>query len=898
MKDVLISSTTSSSDNLFALKSLTTECILSSNEISYSLKSLIDTEAADYSFIDELIAQNVCDHLQIESLSLIKLKSIRKFDDHYAKKLITHAIYSNLTVQDHMKRFIFMLITQLDQHQMILEKTWMNKIKMTIDMKDNHLQFSSFEAHIKASIKAHSTVLSSKKIAIEQKSSISTQILKRSISSVVTQLSEKSSSFSKIVKSFNSVKSSSFDSMNIAIIEAAAYKSLVKRSNVTTFAIIITKIDRLLKTARNKLEDVNLQELSHEEILKEVKAKLSSKYHDYLDMFDRAMTDQLLSHCLYDHKIELIDEKTSSRSRLYHMSDYKLQKMKNYLIKHLNKDFISSSSASYASLILFVEKKDGSLRFCVDYRKLNALTKRNHYSLSLIDETLARIQESKYLTRLNIIVAFNKLRMHSDSEDLTIFITSFDFYKYHVMSFKLINGSTFYQHYMNDVLFDYLHQFCQIYLDDIIIYSKTLKKHKRHVWLVLHRLRETDLQMNINKCKFHVQKIFFLKLLLFIEELKMNFRKVQAVVKWSTSTNLTQMQFFVNFCNFYRRFIKNFSKIVHSLIQLTQKEVIFEWNQACQTIFDHMKKQMTEVSILRHFDQNRETILETDSFNYVNDDILSQYDDEETLHLMIYYSKNLSFAECNYEIYDKKLLAIIRVFKHWWSELKLTELLIKMFTDHQALTSLMKDKELSRRQMRWVQKLVDFNFKIMYCSDKQNIKVDALTRRVDSVSRSLENEWCRYQRTTILTLNRMKIADLEEKENDESIYWLILEANRIDENCTLLREAIARDETQYKGIKLRDCQVQNEILYRDDLLWVFFNEHLQMKLIQEVHDQSSIDYFEILRTMKIIRRYYYWSSIRKTIDQYIWNCYICQRSKTSRDKFNELLHSLLILEQQ
>ncbi len=106
---------------------------------------------------------------------------------------------------------------------------------------------------------------------------------------------------------------------------------------------------------------------------------------------------------------------------------------------------------------------------------------------------------------------------------------------------------------------------------------------------------------------------------------------------------------------------------------------------------------MTEVSILRHFDQNKETILETDSFNYVNDDILSQYDNKETLHLMIYYSKNLSFTECNYKIYDKKLLAIICVFKHWWFELKLTELLIKIFTDHQALTSLMKDKELSRR---------------------------------------------------------------------------------------------------------------------------------------------------------------------------------------------------------
>jgi len=488
--------------------------------------------------------------------------------------------------------------------------------------------------------------------------------------------------------------------------------------------------------------------------------------------------------------------------------------------------------------------------------------------------------------------------MHPGSEDLTTFITSFGSYKYHVMPFGLTNGPTFYQHYMNDVLFDYLHQFCQAYLDDIIIYSKTLKEHKRHVRLVLHRLQEAGLQMNINKCEFHVQETSFLGLLLSIEGLKMDLRKVQAVVEWPTPTNLTQVQSFVGFCNFYRRFIKDFSKIVRSLVRLTQKEVIFEWDQACQTAFDHMKKRMTEAPILRHFDQNREAILETDSSDYVNGGILSQYDDEGTLHPMAYYSKNLSPAECNYEIYDKKLLAIIRAFEHWRPELELTELPIKMFTDHQALTPLMKDKELSRRQMRWVQKLADFNFKIMYRPGKQNIKADALTRRADSVPRSPEDERCRYQRTTILTPDRMEIADLEEEENGEPIYRLVLEANRINEDCILLREVVLKDEAQYEDTKLRDCRVQNGILYRGDLLWVPSDEHLQMKLIREVHDQPSIGHPGILRTVKVIRRYYYWPSMRKTIGRYIRNCYICQRSKAPRDKSNELLHPLPIPEQR
>ncbi len=791
----------SRSNDSFASESLTTECVLSNNEISYSLKSLIDIKAADYSFIDEVIAQIVCDQLQIESLTLIKAKLIREFDDHYAKKFITHVIYSNLTVQDHTIDTASMLITRLNQHQIIFGKTWMNKTDLVIDMRINFLRFPNFNSTSQKSI----ALFSSNKSITKRKSLTSIHILKRSFTFVTSQTSQNKKFIEQLkqrdatLTSINSkltfiLKSFSFSSMNIAMIETATYRMLVKRSDIKIFAVIVLKINWLITTAENKSEEVNLHELSHAEALEQVKIKLLSEYHDYLDIFDRAMIDQLSLHRFYDHKIELTDEEMLSRSRLYQMFDQKLQKIKKYLINHLNKEFIFFSFASYVSLILFVEKKDDSLRFCVDYRKLNALIKRDRYSLSLIDETLARIQESKYLTRLNIIVAFNKLHMHSDNKDLTIFIIFFDSYKYYVMLFELTNESTFYQHYMNDVLFKYLHQFCQIYLDDIIIYSKTLKKHKRHVRLILNRLQEAGLQIDINKCEFHVQKTIFLELLISIEELKMNSRKMQAVVDWSTLNNLTQIQFFINFCNFYRRFIKNFSKIVRSIIQLTQKKIIFEWNEVCQIVFDHMKRCMIETSILRHFDQTRETILEIDSFDYVNDEVLSQYDDEEVLHSIVFYSKNMSSAECNYEIYDKELLIIIWAFEHWRLELKLTDISIKMFIDHQALISLMKDKELSRRQMHWVQKLTDFNFRIMYRSDKQNIKIDALTRRADVVLRDSEDERVRYQWITILTSNWMKIADLE-KNISESIYKQILETNRIDENCTLLREAIARDET-------------------------------------------------------------------------------------------------------
>ena len=212
-----------------------------------------------------------------------------------------------------------------------------------------------------------------------------------------------------------------------------------------------------------------------------------------------------------------------------HNCNNKLQKIKKYLEENLKKKFIIFSKALFASSILFIEKKDDNLCFCMNYWKLNALIKRNRYSILLINEVLAWIQDSKYLTQLNIIITFNKLRMSSESEDLTTFVTFFNVYKYRVMLFELINESAFFQHYINDVLFNCLHKFCQTYLNDILIYSKTLKEHRIHVKKVLKKLREVDLQIDIDKCKFKIQKISFLKLLIFINDLRMNSWKVDVI---------------------------------------------------------------------------------------------------------------------------------------------------------------------------------------------------------------------------------------------------------------------------------------------------------------------------------------------------------------------------------
>jgi len=186
--------------------------------------------------------------------------------------------------------------------------------------------------------------------------------------------------------------------------------------------------------------------------LKDIKAKLSSKYHEFLDVFDRAQLNKLFSHRFYDHKIELISDSTFSRCRVYRMFSVKLLKVKKYLNENLSKRFITSSQTLYFFLILFILKANEDLRFCMNYRKLNVIFKRNRYSLSLIDEIIDKIVNCKHLTRLNIISAFNKLRMHLDSENYITFITALEAYKYKMLSFKLTNESIFFQQYMNDVL--------------------------------------------------------------------------------------------------------------------------------------------------------------------------------------------------------------------------------------------------------------------------------------------------------------------------------------------------------------------------------------------------------------------------------------------------------------
>ncbi len=198
--------------------------------------------------------------------------------------------------------------------------------------------------------------------------------------------------------------------------------------------------------------------------------------------------------------------------------------------------------------------------------------------------------DCKHLTQLNIISTFNKLQMHSDSENYTIFIIALKAYKSKMLFFELINDSVSFQQYRNDILWNFLNDFYQVYLNDILIYSKTQQKHQQHVKMILNYLWEADLQVNIWKCKFNIKETVFLKVIVSKQDLCMNFIKVKVIVNWVTSINLKEIQSFVKFINFYHCFIKDFLKLVKSFTQLTRKNTSFVWNEVWIQAFDDLKK--------------------------------------------------------------------------------------------------------------------------------------------------------------------------------------------------------------------------------------------------------------------------------------------------------------------
>jgi hypothetical protein len=403
--------------------------------------------------------------------------------------------------------------------------------------------------------------------------------------------------------------------------------------------------------------------------------------------------------------------------------------VKKYIDEELAKGTIEPSKSPCASPVLIVRKPNGGLRVCMDYRALNAITVKDRYPIPLIKETLDRLCKAQIFTRLDIVAAFNNMRIREGDEYMTAFITRYGLYQYKVLPFGLCNGPASWQRYMNSLMPEFLDEFVTIYLDDLLIYSENLDSHIQHVRKVLLKLRAAGIPADIDKCEFHVQEVKYLGLILTPGGLKMDPSKVDAIQSWEEPKCVKDVQSFLGFANFYRRFIRNYSAIAGPMTALTKKDIgPFVFNDNAQAAFKHLKGAFLEAPIMAHYNPEPQNWVETDASNYVVAGVLSQMHGD-VLKPVAFFSKRMVPAECNYDIYDKELLAIIRAFEEWRPELVSAAHENQAITDHRNLQSFMSTKQLNPRQARWAEFLSQFHFRITYRPGKQGEKPDALTRR-------------------------------------------------------------------------------------------------------------------------------------------------------------------------
>ncbi len=303
------------------------------------------------------------------------------------------------------------------------------------------------------------------------------------------------------------------------------------------------------------------------------------------------------------------------------------------------------------------------------------------------------------------------------------------------MLFNLYNEFISFQKYINNILREHLNKFYTAYLNDILIYFDNELKHEIHVKLILRKLQEADLQINIIKCKFYITQVSYLELIIIIEKIKMNSSKINIIVNWFILINVKDVQSFLDFANFYKRFIYDYSRIVTSLIHLIRKDVLFVWSQKYQIAFNILKKVFTFKIILHHYNSDHKIVIEINVLNYVFKDILFQYDENEIFHSVTYFSKKHNSVECNYEIYDKELMIIVCTFKKWWSELEDFIYSVEMIMNHKYLKYFMSIKQLSYHQARWSEFLFRFNYHIAYHLNKIDDKLNALTHHSEDLSK-------------------------------------------------------------------------------------------------------------------------------------------------------------------
>ncbi|QRW12425.1 Retrotransposable element Tf2 protein [Ceratobasidium sp. AG-Ba] len=530
---------------------------------------------------------------------------------------------------------------------------------------------------------------------------------------------------------------------------------------------------------------------------------IPEEFMEFIDVFSEELFKKLPEHRSFDCNIDFAEGSDLPKpAKVYPLSPIESRTIKEFIDQELADGKIRPSKSPIASPCFFVKKKDGSLRLVTDYRKINNITIPDQFPMPLQVELVDQVKNAKIYSKLDLRWGFNNIRIKEGDEWKTAFRTAYGIYEYLVMPFGLKN-------------------------------APAEEDHAKHVKEVLKILRENNLYAKLSKCEFFVKKVIFLGLVITPEGISMEEEKIKAIMEWSAPRKIKEVQAFLGFVNFYRRFIAKFSKIARPLHDLTKKDTKFEWTQECQQAFEEIKKRVSQDPVLIHPNPDKPFILETDASGIAIGAILSQRGKDGYLHPVAYLSKSYNDAQRNYDTANKELLAIVESLKHWRIYLEGTILPVTVFTDHRNLERWKNAETFNRRHARWHMELASFNFEIHYRPGKMSNKPDAL----------------------------------ESLSDDESLTTLIESTKKKED----LPPSIRKQYDKYE--------------WKEDLLWyegrivIPENKEIRLAILEMHHDNPIAGHQGQARTLELISRRYYWPAMKQQVNRFVETCEICQRSK-------------------
>jgi hypothetical protein len=590
-----------------------------------------------------------------------------------------------------------------------------------------------------------------------------------------------------------------------------------------------------------------------------VDPRTSSLLKDFEDVFPTDLPTGLPPSRAVDHHIELVSGAEPPSRATYRMSPVELDELKAQLGDLIAKGFIRPSKSPFGAPILFVNKSDGTRRMCVDYRALNKLTIKNKYPLPRIDELFDRLHGAKYFSKIDLRSGYHQVRIAPEDIPKTAFRSRYGHYEFLVLPFGLTNAPATFMHLMQSVFQPHLDNFVIVFLDDILVYSKTVADHERHLRTVLHLLRQHKLYAKQSKCEFWKEEITFLGHVITSNGIKMAPGKVAAIKLWPVPQNVPELQSFLGLAGYYRRFVSHFSTIVGPLSELLRKTTPFEWTDKRQNAFDALKTAISTAPVLRPPDQSLPFTVVTDASGFAVGAALTQ-DCGNGLQPCAYLSRSMSPPERNYPVHEQELLAVMHALREWRHYLHGTKFTV--ITDHHSLQFLQTQAHLSQRQIRWSEYLQQFDFDIVYRSGKENVVADALSRRPDHKLAVIQ--------ASLPIVDTMLLDDIKRAYQEDRTTKHILEHGH------------------------QEYRVQDGVIYKHNTIYVPNNNTLRTRILSEEHDPPLAGHQGEFRTLERLRRNFYWPNMRRIVRHYCRTCVSCQQNKPTNQLPAGLLQPLEI----